>query len=353
VYSGTYWYVVDGAVYKQLNTTNSAVSSLELRSDAFEVSIASVQATYGTCSTAAGTQTKAVTVAGFRKYVGATVTVRFTYANTASNPMLKLQSDSSGSNAATGYILVNGSYMSGGNNWAAGDVVSFVWDGTYWRVGDGGTLSKIQVLKNSITLEVSNLALGSTASIKMSVGGTTVTNVSADLSKVRRAFANDSSAITISAGIITFNSNTIVVNSTNFKVTSTGVVTATSASLQGTFECGSTYKVKLQSGTMYGYQNNSQVGYIDYTASSTDLDTGGTYKGIQIQASGLVRISSPRISVANTSNVGTTATWCKTGTWSQQVVKSIRDNGGGSISWTYGTVSLKFINGLCVSYATF
>ena len=233
VYSGVYWYVVDGAVYKQLNSTNEAVSSLELRADSFDVSIRSTQATYGTCSTAASTQTKVVTIAGFAKYVGATVTVRFTYANTATNPMLKLQADTSGKNATSGYIYVNGSNMGSAFYWKAGDVVTFVWDGTYWRVGDGGTLSQIQVLKDSIKLEVTNFALGSTASIKMSVGGSTVTSASADLSKVRQAFANDSSQITISAGRVTFNTGTFVVNSTYFKVSSTGVITATSGTIGG------------------------------------------------------------------------------------------------------------------------
>ena len=350
VYDGAAWSVADGATLTQLKTTNDSVAILTVRADSFEATVKGVQATYGTCSTAAATQLKEVTISDFKRYVGQTVTVKFTYANTASYPRLSVK-NADGSETATGYIYVNNSYISSDQYWGAQGVLTLVWDGTYWRVGDGYTMSSIKALKDSISLSVSNATLGSKASITLSVAGSTTTK-NIDLTGVRNAFKNDTSAITISAGIVTFNSNTIVVNSTNFKVTNTGVVTATSASLQGTFECGTTYKVKLQNGTMYGYQNNSQVGYIDYTASTTDVDTGRTYKGVQVQASGVVRISSPRIAVASSSSVSTTATWCKTGTWSQQVVKSITDKGGGSIGWEYGTVSIRFINGLCVSYGT-
>lgn len=350
VYDGSAWSVVDGSTLRQLQTTADSVASLRVRADTVEATVSGVQATYGTCSTEADTQLKEVTIANFKKYVGQTVTVRFTNANTASSPRLKVQ-NSDGSEYATGYIYVNGSYMNSDTSWAAGGVVTFVWDGSYWRVGDGSTLSKIKLLRDSLELSVTNGTLGSSATIKLMADGTQLGSATMNLTGVRNAFKNDTTAIVISAGTVKFDSNTLIVNSTNFKVTSNGNVTASSATLDGTFTCGDTYKVKLQDGTMYGYQSGSQVGYIDYTASSTDLDTGATRKGIQIQAVGIVRISSPRISVAATSNVSTTATFGKTGTMRQQLVKSIRDAGGGSISWTYGTMEIEFINGLCVSWS--
>ena len=350
VYNGTYWSVADGSTLTQLASTNTNVANLTLRADTFDVSIKGLQATYATCSTAAATQTKEVTLANFTKFAGQTVVVRFTYANSAASPKLTVK-NSDGTVTASGYIYVNGSVMSEYYWWKAGETLTLVWDGSYWRVGDGGTMSRIKVLEDSITLSVTG-SLGGTASIELSVGGEKQSK-SIDMSKVRQAFRDDNTAITISAGIITFNSNTLVVNSTNFKVTSAGNVTANSATLDGTFTCGDTYKVKLQSGTMYGYQSNTQVGYIDYTASSKDVDTGALYKGIQVQAAGCVRISSPRIAVKNTSNVSTTATWAKTGTMSQQVVKEVHDNGNGSVGWTYGTLSLSFICGLCTSWGTF
>lgn len=89
--------------------------------------------------------------------------------------------------------------------------------------------SKIQQFADEITLEVSG-SLGSTANIKITAGGNEYTG-DIELSEIRKAFANDPTAISISAGVITFNSNTIVINSTNFSVTSTGVITATSGTV--------------------------------------------------------------------------------------------------------------------------
>ena len=91
--------------------------------------------------------------------------------------------------------------------------------------------SKIEQLAGSITLEVSG-GLGNSAAIRLNVNGETYTE-SLDLSGVRRAFADDSTAVTIEAGTITFNSGTIVINSDNFEVTSTGVVTAKSGKIGG------------------------------------------------------------------------------------------------------------------------
>lgn len=97
--------------------------------------------------------------------------------------------------------------------------------------------SKIEQLADSITLEVSG-TLGGTASIKLSVLGDT-TAYSLDLAKVRAAFANDTSAVTISAGVISFVSNTIVINSDNFTVDNRGNITATSANISGTIKATS------------------------------------------------------------------------------------------------------------------
>lgn len=81
---------------------------------------------YGTCSTAAGTAAKVATVSGFSLYAGATVSIKFTYANTASAPTLNV----SGTGAKQ--ILTNGSnsaYWAGGNS-----SVMFCYDGSAWQV---------------------------------------------------------------------------------------------------------------------------------------------------------------------------------------------------------------------------
>lgn len=93
------------------------------------------------------------------------------------------------------------------------------------------TQSRIEQLADSIKLEVSG-SLGGTASIVMEVDGVK-SSYEMDLSEIRKAFANDTTAVTISAGVITFNSNTLVVNSTNFKVDAAGNITATNADITG------------------------------------------------------------------------------------------------------------------------
>lgn len=88
---------------------------------------------YASCSTAAGTAEKAVTLAGFTLATGARITVRFTVTNTAANPTLNVNSTGAKPiqyrNAAisTGYL-------------AANRVYEFVYDGAAWElVGDINT----------------------------------------------------------------------------------------------------------------------------------------------------------------------------------------------------------------------
>ena len=86
----------------------------------------------------------------------------------------------------------------------------------------------VSLVSSKITLKASG-SLGGEAKIELSSGS----SASIDLSKVRTAFANDKTAITIGAGTVTFGSNTFVVNSTNFKVSADGTVTATNGSFSG------------------------------------------------------------------------------------------------------------------------
>ena len=88
---------------------------------------------YGTCSTAAGTAAKVVSLSGFSLVTGAVVFVRFTVTNTAASPTLNVNSTGAKSiryrNAAisAGYLAADRTY-------------GFVYDGTYWQlVGDVDT----------------------------------------------------------------------------------------------------------------------------------------------------------------------------------------------------------------------
>lgn len=85
---------------------------------------------YGTCSTAAGTAAKVVSLSGFKLQTGAEVTVRFTVTNTASSPTLNVNNTGAkgirylGAAVAAGYL-------------AAGRIYRLLYDGSYWNiVGD-------------------------------------------------------------------------------------------------------------------------------------------------------------------------------------------------------------------------
>lgn len=133
-------------------------------------------------------------------------------------------------------------------------------------------------------------------------------------------------------------------------------LTATGVNASGTFSCGSTsaYGITLNStGQLAGYRQGKQVGYIDYSAQSYNVDNPSeVYHGLQLQAQGIVRISSPRMATASTSNTSVTTTIGFTGKIKQPIISAIRDIGNGRVSWSYGTLELQFINGLMTSYST-
>ena len=85
------------------------------------------QMLYATCATASATVAKVATLAAGKLTLkaGATVAVRFTYANNAASPTLNV----GGTGAKAIYTQgVRYAY------WAAGATVIFTYDGTYWRV---------------------------------------------------------------------------------------------------------------------------------------------------------------------------------------------------------------------------
>lgn len=150
-------------------------------------------------------------------------------------------------------------------------------------------------------------------------------------------------------------------NSWNLKegVLKTNYMTANNITANGTFKCGYTnwYTMLTSAGELAGYRTTNgstptKVGYIDYTASMRDTDTGAVYYGIQMQAQGSVRISSPIISTAATSDRDVTTTYGRTGSVSQPLVSEVHDNHDGTVGWHYGIFVINTINGLFTSYST-
>lgn len=129
----------------------------------------------------------------------------------------------------------------------------------------------------------------------------------------------------------------------------TNYMTANNINASGTFECGTVSNLlRVVSGAIYGYENSTQIGKIDFSAHSYNIDDPSIkYRGIQITAEGAVRISSPQIATAVSSNQSTTATICTTKDSSVTYISEIRDDGDGTISWSWKTRSINFKNGLC------
>ena len=110
-YDGTYWNVLKVSSYSYTN--------------------------YATCSSSDSNANKTATVVGvpFRLSTGARIAVWFNYKNTASNPTLNIN--------GTGAKSIKRStvYTTANINWAAGSVIDFIYDGTYWLMADGSVAS--------------------------------------------------------------------------------------------------------------------------------------------------------------------------------------------------------------------
>lgn len=339
------------------NTNQVVVNAADVTLGSERISdvINGVRAVYGDCYTAAGTATKVVSIPGFVLRKGAVVNVRFSSKNTASNPTLNVN----GTGAKT--IRLNGLALSSSYYWNAYDVVSFVYDGNYWNIADSGTLSKIKTTADSISLSVSNGILGSEASIKLTVGDTTY-NKTIDMRNVREKFANDTSAITISAGTITFNSNTFVVDSNYFKVTRYGVITATSGTIGGfTISAASIYNSKITLDATGMTLKNAglvigDIGTNEYSGDSGkkglvfDLSHNGAYMSWASKTSPSASTYTWRLLYANkyiTSgmNADTLHSWCD---WYFHNYKAhdfwIDPNSGGANGGKTGTMNFVKVN---------
>lgn len=87
---------------------------------------------YGTCSTAAATAEKAVTVSAvqhFALFVGASITVKFTNTNTAQNPTINVNGTGAASVVYGSGVITTGSLAKAGT---ANLSMTYVYDGTHW-----------------------------------------------------------------------------------------------------------------------------------------------------------------------------------------------------------------------------
>lgn len=116
---------------------------------------------YGTCSTAAATASKVVSIANYVLVTGSRAVVKFTITNTAASPTLNIN------NTGAKSIQYRGSAISAGYL-AANRTYEFVYDGkSYQLVGDLDT--------NSDTKVTQNAAIATDGNYPILIGATTAT----------------------------------------------------------------------------------------------------------------------------------------------------------------------------------
>lgn len=115
---------------------------------------------FGTCSTAAATQIKVVSCAGFELKTGSRIAVQFTYSNTASQP--KLNVNGTGDKFICG---IDGTSVITGI-WREKETIDFVYDGTWW-IALGclyATTSEYGLTRLSSSVSSTSTTLAATAS---------------------------------------------------------------------------------------------------------------------------------------------------------------------------------------------
>lgn len=102
---------------------------------------------YGTCTSSASATTKTVTCSGFTLVTGAKISVKFTNASTATGATY-LNVNSTG---AKRILSTSNSTAKVNGLWNAGEVVTFVYDGTYWLItGQDITADELVLLETKL-----------------------------------------------------------------------------------------------------------------------------------------------------------------------------------------------------------
>ena len=155
VYDDGAWHIADNnsqKVYSQITQTAEKIESEVSATYATKGQVAH----YGTCTTAANTAVKTVTCDNFDVYTGASISVRFTHKNSADYPRLKI-------NDKTAYIVETidnvDQYLlkDSPSGWDDNSLVTFVYDGTDWRIADAGSLQRTYNLSSRITQTESSI----------------------------------------------------------------------------------------------------------------------------------------------------------------------------------------------------
>lgn len=109
---------------------------------------------YGTCTTASTSQVKHVTCPDFQLYQGASITVKFSYANSAAGAQLNVNNTGAKNIAAEDWNVMS---SDSAYNWTDNSTVSFVYDGDFWRIADSNAIQRTNTLSTRITQTESDI----------------------------------------------------------------------------------------------------------------------------------------------------------------------------------------------------
>lgn len=162
------WINLRNGTFQYVNaTTGEGISwdgsNLTINSSSFLTKAQTSSRTYfATCSTAKSTTAKVATitptVSNWALYTGAIVTVKFTNENTTTSPTLNVNSTGAkGIRTYSGGTLSEDEYK-----WLAGSTMSFVYDGTNWRIQDSTELTRLSTAETIIDQTANNVLIKAT-----------------------------------------------------------------------------------------------------------------------------------------------------------------------------------------------
>lgn len=145
-----------GNVESRIQQTTDSISSRVTKTEA------KISGHYATSSTAAGTAAKVATItpttSDWELYTGATITVKFSTANTHASPTLNV--NGKGAKAIKSYTGANLSEAE--YKWKAGSALTFVYNGTNWLMQDSGVVERVASAETSISQNADAIALRAT-----------------------------------------------------------------------------------------------------------------------------------------------------------------------------------------------
>lgn len=275
------------------STADGAVTAAGNAQTTADTAITRLNGQYGTCTTAAGTATKAVTLTNannFELFKGATIAVKFSSTNSAASPTLKV------GNTDAKPIYVKGSAISSMYYWSAGSTVTFVYNGSQWEMEtddqamtfnhltNGGTLQGIYMQNGELYVNASYLKSGTIEADRIAGHSLSVDKITGSITNGSWGidFQNGTMSIgTLAVGSITgtvgdsnnyinFNNGTMNISSLNASVITAGTINAA--------RIPNISADKITSGTLSSegtYSESYIGGGGTYTVTDSSTITGG------------------------------------------------------------------------------